>query len=105
MENDILITKSGKVIETLGGATHEITCLHTLKCTLADFIDNKGCRVKQHNESLAIESTQHLTNEQTNKVNSILRQENIYTIHTCIMGVEHWQKKFRPIRGLCAEIR
>lgn len=102
--SQILITKTGKVIECIGGR-HDLTCLVQLKCTLKQFIQRGGVRVKHHHDSLAVESKHHLTSEQTNKVNKVLRQDNIYSIHTCIKGIEHWRNSFRPIRGLCAEIR
>lgn len=100
----MLITKQGKVIECIGGR-HDLTCLVQLKCTLKQFIQRGGVRVKHHQDALAIESRHHLTSDQTNKVNKVLRQDDIYTIHTCIKGIEHWDKRFRPIRGLSARIR
>lgn len=102
---DVLITKAGKVVECFSGGTHELTCLHKLKCTLKQFIKNNGVRVNCRTERIAIEANDHLTFKQICKINRILRTNDIYAIYSCIKSIEHIKKSFRPIRGLCAELK
>lgn len=102
---DVLITKTGKVVECLSGGTHEQTCLIKLHRTLQQFIKDNGVRVNCRTERIAIECNNHLTIKQVCKVNSILRNNEIYAMYACIRGREQVKNSFRPIRGLPAELR
>lgn len=103
--SNVLLTKQGDVIDCLSGATHEVTCVHLLNQTVNQFILNGGVRIKQANESLAIESDNPLTTEQLLHVNKILRTNNIYYVITTIESISKEKQSYRPIRGLPAELR
>lgn len=102
---DVLITKTGKVVECLSGGTHEQTCLLKLHKTLQQFIKDNGVRVNCRTERIAIEAHNHLTFKQICKINAILRANEIYAVYSCIKGVEQVKNSFRSIRGLPEEMR
>ena len=105
--NSILITKTGRVVELLSGGTHEQTCLAKLHCTLSDFIcKQNGVRVMfGRGNHVAVEAHNHLTSKQLLQVNKAIRQNEIYSIHACIKGIDHSKNSFRPIRGLPVEMK
>lgn len=104
MEN-ILVTQSGRVIEVSSGGTHEATCLSKLHCSLEDFIcKQNGVRVLfGRADHVAVECHDHLTSKQLSQVNKVIRENEVYSLHSCIKGIEHVKNSFRPIRGLPVE--
>ncbi|KKK56469.1 hypothetical protein LCGC14_3064210 [marine sediment metagenome] len=104
--NDVLIQSNGKTIDVLSNADHDRMCLLKLGCTLDKFIyEQAGCRISILVESIALESFDHLSDKQVIQVNKILRNNEIYSIYSCVKGIEKRKPSFRPIRGLPESLR
>ena len=98
-----LITKTGKVVECLPGATHERTCVLTFKLSLCEFLNKKagGVRVKLYQDEAAIEGFDFPTPKQRYKINAILRINDIFKLTTSFRGGYDVKNSFsRPIRSL-----
>ena len=94
-----LITKEGKQV-LCRGAEHEQICYVDFDCTLAEFLQDGGVRVKVHNDEMAIESFDEITSEQHRVINRMLRDNIIYVIFYQIG--KRWNEKsaLRPIKSL-----
>jgi len=94
-----LITKEGRAVECTGGRVHKQVCYTDFDCTLAEFLQSGGIRVKLHNDEMAIESFDEITSEQRRVINRMLRDNIIYVIVYQIS--KRWNKKsaLRPIKS------
>lgn len=97
--SNCLITRTGKVIECTGGATHEITAKRELPYDVGFFLDDRGgIRVKvcwPDTETIAIEFYYDLTESQIKAIKKILRENDYYAV---ILESE-LITRFRPIRS------
>ena len=99
--NNLLITKQGRIVELLSGATHDVTCRLKLGRTLRQFIrQDGGVRICYRSEQLAVESAREISFKQLLYINNILRGNDIYLTIVCINGKAKTKQSFRPIRGL-----
>lgn len=98
MLDNSLITKSGKVL-SMAGVQHDIFCDTQLHTPLDKFL-NGGVRIKINGEIMAVEALRPLTEKQTDIVNRLLRQNEIYQLIVSIAGHYEERNEFRRIRGL-----
>lgn len=90
-----LIKQNGEAVECLPGATHEITCKILFKYSLPHFLEKlRGVRVRMYGGYAAIESYDSPTNEQRIRINSILRQSQIFELFACFRGIGNEQSNF-----------
>lgn len=92
--SNCLITKTGKRIDCTS-AMHQIICKQQLKMTLTQFMNGGGCRVLVHNDTMAVEFYEPLTDKQNRVVNKLLKEQPIYVLVCAFKTVT----KFRPIRS------
>ncbi len=88
-----LIKQNGEVIECAGG-THLIVSKLKLGMTLDKFLKTGGVRVMLHNDMIAVEFYNPISDEQNTEINKLLREQPVYTIILANETIE----KHRPIR-------
>lgn len=95
-----LITKRGRIVESVPGSTHEQTCFRVLETTLDKFFENGGVRIKAvHPDEIAIEYYCKPSSKQQSIIRKVLQESDYYAVILAFRSI----RKFRPIRNFNIE--